>query len=147
MLVPKKDPGQWRMCIDFRGVNRNLVDDANPLPKVQDIMDNLEGAQYFSKCDILAAYHNIPLSEESKQYTAFWSVRAVHQAAFRAEKRHGNHAAFLNAGIGIAALEVCRGVRGRLFDLVEHQGAAFERHRLCLRLHGEGRAARQAQEV
>ena len=71
MLVPKKEPGQFRMCIDFRGVNKALIDDANPLPKVQDIMDNLKGAKYFSKLDILAAFHTIPLSEESKQYTAF----------------------------------------------------------------------------
>lgn len=70
LMVPKKD-GSWRFCIDFRKVNAVTQRDAYPLPYISSILDRLKNAKYISSLDIKSGYWNIPLSEESKKFTAF----------------------------------------------------------------------------
>ncbi|KAI4293215.1 hypothetical protein PAPHI01_2489 [Pancytospora philotis] len=70
VLVPKKD-GQWRMCNDFRALNQLTKRDGYVLPWVDDIFDALAGATIFSKMDAKAGYHQIDLTEEDKEKTAF----------------------------------------------------------------------------
>lgn len=78
LLVPKKgDNGKaaWRLCVDFRGLNKKLINDTYPLPRMDDILDELGNNQFFSILDLKSGFHQIPLTEDSKNYTTF-STRA-----------------------------------------------------------------------
>lgn len=70
LLVPKKD-GTRRFCVDFRKLNQVSVKDSYPLPYVSQTLDKLRDAKYLTSLDIKSAYHQIPVAESSRDYTAF----------------------------------------------------------------------------
>ena len=70
VLVRKKD-GSLRFCIDFRKLNGRTVKDAYTLPRIDDTMDTLLGAKYFSKLDLRSGYWQVEMKEEDKEKTAF----------------------------------------------------------------------------
>ena len=60
------------MCIDYRQLNKLTVQDAYPMPKIQDIMDCLKGSKWFTGIDCVQAFHQIPMADErSKDLTTF----------------------------------------------------------------------------
>lgn len=73
LLVPKKSVDgtpKFRLVVDYRKLNRKLIPDKFPLPRIEDIFDNLGKAKYFSIMDLQSGYHQIPLNESSRKYTA-----------------------------------------------------------------------------
>lgn len=74
ILVPKKSTNgskKWRMCVDNRELNRKLIADKYPLPRIDEILDGLGRARYFSCLDLFSGFYQIRLNEESRGYTAF----------------------------------------------------------------------------
>ena len=69
-MVKKKD-GTLRFCIDFRKLNDVTIKDAQPLPRIDDTLDTLKGARYFSMLDLKSGYWQVPIKEEHKEKTAF----------------------------------------------------------------------------
>lgn len=70
LFVPKPD-GSMRMCIDYRELNKITVKNKYPMPRIDDLMDNLSGAKYFSSLDLTSGYHQLRLRGTDVEKTAF----------------------------------------------------------------------------
>jgi hypothetical protein len=70
LLVKKKD-GKSRLCVDYRQLNKVTVKNRYPFPRIDDLMDQLQGAAVFSKIDLKSSYHQIRVKDEDIQKTAF----------------------------------------------------------------------------
>ena len=78
LLVPKKD-GDVRLVIDYSKLNLITKHDAFPLPIIQDVIDKLGGSQFFTSIDLQSAFHQLGLTSQSEQLTAFVTPFGVHQ--------------------------------------------------------------------
>ena len=78
MLVPKPN-GEWRFCVDLRGVNKNVELEHWPLTKVDIRLQGMGGANFFSTLDLPQAFHNIPIAEESRKYFGFMAPNGLHR--------------------------------------------------------------------
>jgi len=63
--------GGWRLCIDYRALNKAAIKNANALPRIDHIFDQLRHAKYFTKIDLRSGYHQIRLETASRPLTAF----------------------------------------------------------------------------
>ena len=70
VLVRKKD-GSLHFCIDFQKLNSLTVKDSHPLPHICETLESLAGAAHYSTFDMNSGFWQVPMDEESKQYTAF----------------------------------------------------------------------------
>ncbi|GJW10441.1 putative reverse transcriptase domain-containing protein [Tanacetum coccineum] len=71
MLFVKKKDGEMRMCIDYRELNKLTIKNRYPLPRIDDLFDQLQGACCFSKIDLHFGYHQLRVREEDIPKTAF----------------------------------------------------------------------------
>ncbi|GBG64042.1 hypothetical protein CBR_g40289 [Chara braunii] len=70
LFVPKKG-GTLRMCIDYRGLNAITVKNAEPLPRIDDLVDRVQGCKYYTKIDLKSGYHQIAIRPEDQHKTTF----------------------------------------------------------------------------
>lgn len=70
ILVQKKD-GSWRFCVDYRRLNSVTKKDVYPLPRIDDVVDCLHSASYFSSVDLKSGYWQIPMDPKHREKTAF----------------------------------------------------------------------------
>ncbi len=78
VLVPKRD-GSVRFCVDYRKVNAVSKFDAYPMPWVDELLDRLGSARFYSTLDLTKGYWQIPLTPISKEKTAFTTLFGLHQ--------------------------------------------------------------------
>jgi hypothetical protein len=78
VLFVKKD-GSMRLCVDYRALNELTVKNKYPLPRIDDLFDQLKGAKYFSKIDLRSGYYQLRIRHEDVPKTAFMTRYGQHK--------------------------------------------------------------------
>ncbi len=78
LMVPKRDGG-YRMVIDFRKLNKHVLTDPHPLPRIQQILETLGSAVIFTALDLLHGFYNLEIAEKDRGKTAFSTYEGHYQ--------------------------------------------------------------------
>ncbi|GJU63788.1 putative nucleotidyltransferase, ribonuclease H, partial [Tanacetum coccineum] len=89
VLFVKKKDGSFRMCIDYRELNKLTVKNRYPLPRIDDLFDQLQGSSVYSKIDLRSGYHQLRVRDEDIPKTAF-RTRYGHYE-FQTKEEHDVH--------------------------------------------------------
>ena len=141
VCVRKKDGGM-RLCIDYRKLNNKTVADAQPIPRIQDILDSLGGKQWFTTMDMSKAYHQGYVAEESRHLTAFstpWTLLEWIRLPFGLKNCPPAFQRYINQMLGDLKGVICEPY---LDDILTHS-VTFEEHvqdlkKVLLRLLARG---------
>jgi hypothetical protein len=76
VLVQKKDE-TWRLCIDYKALNKIIVRNRYPIPRIVDPLDQLKGAKFFNKIDLKSGYHHVPIEPTDVWKTTFKSKEGL----------------------------------------------------------------------
>lgn len=71
LVVVRKKKGSLRLCIDYRTPNRRTIPDQYTTPRIEDALQSLTGAKWFSVLDLKSGYYQIPMCPEDREKTAF----------------------------------------------------------------------------
>ena len=77
IVFAHKPDGRVRLCVDLRDVNSKIIVEGYPMPNIHEMLLMLESAKVFTTIDLSSAYHQIPLTDESKDITAFITTKGL----------------------------------------------------------------------
>ena len=77
-VVPKPD-GDVRICVDMRRANQAIIRERQPIPTVEEVLEDLNGSTVFSRVDLKWGFHQILLAEESRHVTTFVTHRGLYR--------------------------------------------------------------------
>ena len=126
VCVRKKD-GTMRMCIDYRKLNEKTIPDAQPIPRIQDILDTLGGQKWFTTLDMSKAYHQGYIAEEFRHLTAFstpWTLMEWIRMPFGLKNAPPAFQRYINLMLGDYKGSICEGY---LDDMLIY-AKTFEEH-------------------
>ncbi|UYV81689.1 K02A2.6-like, partial [Cordylochernes scorpioides] len=78
ILVKKRD-GNYRFCVDYRKLNDVTVKDVYPIPRIDEVLDTLQGSKYFSAIDLKSGYWQVEVEEKDKEKTAFTTAHGLYE--------------------------------------------------------------------
>jgi hypothetical protein len=78
VLVQKKDV-TWRLCIDYRALNKIIVRNRYPIPMINDLLDQLKGEKFFNNIDLKFGYHQVPIEPTDVWKTTFKSNEYLYE--------------------------------------------------------------------
>ena len=79
MVLARKHDGTFRMCVDYRKLNQCTVKDAQPLPRLDDVLEAVGGARWLSCLDLASGYWQMPVAAKDRPKTAFSTHRGQFQ--------------------------------------------------------------------
>ena len=79
IVVARKPNGIIRMCVDLQDVNSKIVVETHPLPNINEMLMTLDESDIYTTLDLSSAYHQIKLTDESKDITAFITPDGLHR--------------------------------------------------------------------
>uniref|UniRef100_A0A2M4CKM2 RNA-directed DNA polymerase n=1 Tax=Anopheles darlingi TaxID=43151 RepID=A0A2M4CKM2_ANODA len=77
VVVVKKKDGSSRVCVDYRKLNAGVLKDGFPVPIVEEVLNKLQKAKWFTVMDLANGFFHVPVEEESKKYTAFATKKGL----------------------------------------------------------------------
>jgi len=81
LVVISKGDGNIRICVDMRCANQAIVRERQPIPTIEEVLQDLNGSTVFSRVDLKWGFHQISLAEESRHVTTFVTHRGIAQNA------------------------------------------------------------------
>ena len=79
LLVKKKDVTETRFCVDYRRLNKVTVKDSYPIPNIEEIIDNLGNAVWYTSLDMRQGFFQVEVEASSRKYTAFVCTSGLYQ--------------------------------------------------------------------
>ncbi|GJT11056.1 putative reverse transcriptase domain-containing protein [Tanacetum coccineum] len=133
VLFVKKKDGSFRMCIDYRELNKLTVKNRYPLPRIDDLFDQLQGSQFFSKIDLRSGYHQLRVHEDDIPKTAFRTRYGHFEFTVMPFGLAGYYRRFIESFSKIAKSLTILTQKCKTFDWGEEQELAFQtlKDKLC----------------
>ena len=78
VVMIKKANGKWRMCIDFTDLNQACPKDSFPLPRIDQLVDSIDGHKLFTFMDAFSGYNQILMAKENQEKTAFVTSQGLY---------------------------------------------------------------------
>ena len=125
VLVEKKD-GDVRFCVDYRKVNQVAKFDAYPMPRVEDVLEEVGPAKYITTLDLARGYWQVPMADESKEKTAFTTPFGLYEFNVMPFGLHNAPATFQR--LMNQVLEGCQGFAQSYIDDVVVYSRSWEEH-------------------